>query len=87
VINVSSWEREMAGLMEQAATEAPYKIFKQGDQYVVKNNTGLVKARFKTRAQALQYQRALYSNVPGAAKKAAKTHWTGTAPMPKKAAK
>ena len=77
----------MALLMEQAATEAPYKIFKVGSQYVVKNNTGLVKARFKTRAEALKYQRALYVNVPGAAKKADKTHWTGKAPMPKKAAK
>ena len=69
---------------ETAANLSPYKIFKVGSEYVVKNNAGMVKARFKTRAQALQYQRALYVSVPGAAKKADKTHWTGKAPMPKK---
>jgi hypothetical protein len=81
-----TWQHEMDQLIAQevAANESPYKIFRVGSQYVVKNNAGMVKAKFKTRAQALKYQRALYVNVPGAAKKADKTHWTGTAPMPKK---
>jgi hypothetical protein len=82
-MDVDTWEREMAGLLREEASLAPYKIFKDGDEYVVKNNAGIVKARFKSRAQALQYQRALYVSVPGAAKKADKTHWTGKAPKPK----
>jgi hypothetical protein len=73
----------MAALLtvaRETAGEAPYKIFKiKDDQWVVKNNTGAVKARFKTRAAALKYQRALYKNVPGAAKKADKTKWSGKA--------
>jgi hypothetical protein len=85
-MNSEAWEQEMAQLVaeETAANLAPYKIFREGSQYVVKNNAGMVKARFKTRAQALQYQRALYVSVPGAAKKADRTHWTGTKPVPKK---
>jgi hypothetical protein len=78
------WERLMAAVVLQAGSESPYKIFRQGSQYVVKNNAGIVKARFNTRAEALQYQRALYVNVPGAAKKAASTKWTGKATPPGK---
>jgi hypothetical protein len=79
-MNVAAWEYAMAQVMEAAKTPpslAPYKIFKVGDEYVVKNNKGEVKARFKTRAEALKYQRALYVNVPGAPGKAAKKPWSG----------
>jgi U3 small nucleolar ribonucleoprotein component len=64
---------------------APYKILKRGDQFVVVNNAGQTKATFKDRAKALDYMRALYSQVPGAAKKADKTPWTGKAKPPVKA--
>ena len=76
----------MADLMvrEVDLNLAPYKILRRGDSYVVVNNAGMVKATFKTRAQALKYQRALYVNVPGAPKKADKTKWTGKEPKPKK---
>jgi len=78
-----SWERMMAALVEMAANAAPYKIQRRGSQFVVVNNAGMVKATFKTRAEALAYQRALYRNVPGAARRADKTKWTGDAPKPK----
>jgi hypothetical protein len=41
-VDVATWEAEMADLIQEEAMEAPYKIFKQGDQYVVKNNAGMV---------------------------------------------
>lgn len=85
-MEILDWEREMANLIREVDSEAPYKIFKVGSQFVVKNNAGMTKAKFKTHAEARQYQKALYVNVPGAPGKAKKTHWTGTAPMPKKAA-
>lgn len=91
----SEWEDLMARLVAQAdiegippsyaANEAPYKIFKSGDGFVVKNNAGMTKARFKDRASALKYLRALYANVPGASRKADRTKWSGKAPAPKKA--
>jgi hypothetical protein len=58
---------------------APYKIQRRGNKYVVVNNAGLTKATFTTRAEALAYQRALYVNVPGAAKRADETKFTGKA--------
>jgi hypothetical protein len=94
-LDAPTWERMMAALTEQAepepepvydASEAPYKIFRQGAQWVVKNNANMVKAKFGTRQAALKYLRALYANVPGAAKKADQTKWSGKAPKPKKAA-
>lgn len=77
--SVESWRATMDRVIHEIASDAPYKIFKQGDRYVVKNNTGAVKASFPTRDAALKYLRALYVNVPGAARKAAKTSYTGTA--------
>lgn len=71
---------------QQAANEAPYKIQKRGDKFVVVNNAGMTKSTFKSNDDALKYLRALYANVPGAAKKADKTPWTGKAPKPTKAA-
>jgi hypothetical protein len=61
-----------------APTKAPYKIRKRGSKYVVVNNGNEVKASFADRDKAINYLRALYANVPGAAKRAAKTKWTGT---------
>lgn len=68
------------------ANEAPYKIKRAGGKFTVVNNAGVTKATFPTHAKALDYLRALYANVPGAAKKADKTPWTGKAPKPAKAA-
>jgi hypothetical protein len=81
--SAQEWERLMGALVERAASLAPYKIFRQGGKFVVKNNAGQVKATFETRAEALKYLRALYANVPGAPRKADRTKWTGTAPVPK----
>jgi hypothetical protein len=82
------WERMMAAVLEteqaeQAAQHAPYKILRRAGKYVVVNNIGETKATFATRAEALKYQRALYVSVPGAAKRAARVHWTGKEPKPK----
>jgi hypothetical protein len=74
----------MTAVVATAANLAPYKILRRAGKFVVVNNAGMVKATFNTRAEALDYQRALYVSVPGAAKKAARTKWTGTAPVPKK---
>ncbi len=70
--------------MEQAkaapsGANAPYKIKKRGDKFVVVNNTGETKASFDSRDKALAYQRALYVNVRGATKRAAKTKFSGKA--------
>lgn len=77
----AQWEQLMCWVKEEAAKPppnmAPYKIQKRGDEFVVVNNAGEVKARFKTRAQALKYQRALYTNVPGAPGKSEKKPWSG----------
>lgn len=62
-----------------AGANAPYKVQKRGPKFVVVNNTGAVKASFKTREAALSYLRALYSNVKGAPKRAAKVKFTGKA--------
>jgi hypothetical protein len=78
-MEAAAWEQEMTDVMEQAAMNAPYKILKRGAKYAVVNNVGETKATFKTRAEALKYQRALYVSVPGAAKRAARVHWTGKA--------
>jgi hypothetical protein len=78
-MEAAAWEQEMTDVMEQAAMHAPYKIVKRGASYAVVNNIGETKATFKTRALALNYQRALYVSVPGAAKRAARVHWTGKA--------
>jgi hypothetical protein len=61
-----------------AATMAPYKIFKVGGKFVVKNNAGDVKSTFTDRDKAVQYLRALYVNVKGAPKAAARKKFTGT---------
>jgi hypothetical protein len=58
-------------------SKAPYKIFKRGGKYVVVNNGNEVKAAFADRDKAIAYLRALYANVPNAAKRAAKNKWTG----------
>jgi hypothetical protein len=58
---------------------APYKIFKSGSKFVVKNNAGQTKASFDSRAQALAYQRALYANVKGSSSHAERTKYTGGA--------
>jgi hypothetical protein len=82
-----TWEAEIAAVIDQHREEAlnasPYKIFREDDIYVVKNNAGMVKARFATRQRALKYLRALYANVKGAPKKADKVKWTGKDPKPK----
>jgi hypothetical protein len=88
-IVAADWQQEMALLLSVAEREidaqtpsganAPYKIVKHGSGFAVVNNMGAVKATFKTREQALAYQRALYVNVPGAAKRAAKVKFSGTA--------
>lgn len=62
---------------------APYKIFQEKTKWVVRNNAGQTKATFDKHSEALSYLRALYANVPGAAKKADKTPWTGKAKAPK----
>lgn len=80
-MKASSWESIMDGI-EQAIL-SPYKIFKVGKKFVVKNNAGMTKATFDDRASALKYLRALYVNVKGAPKAADKTKWTGKAPKPK----
>lgn len=75
-----AWEIEMEYVMEAAKDPpnlAPYKIIQKGDKFAVVNNKGETKATFKTRAEALKYQRALYTNVPGAPGKAAKKPWSG----------
>lgn len=95
--DVVQWEAEMGLLLSVAEREldaqappganAPYKIVKSGDGFAVRNNTGETKATFPTRAKALAYLRALYANVPGAAKRADKVPFTGKArtriPKPK----
>jgi hypothetical protein len=62
---------------KKGVVHAPYKIVKRGKKWTVVNNIGETKATFKTRTAALAYQQALYKNVPGAAKMAATTPWTG----------
>lgn len=66
-----------------SGANAPYKIFKVtvGDKtkFAVKNNIGETKATFDTKAKALDYLRALYASVPGAAKRANKVKYTGKA--------
>jgi hypothetical protein len=57
---------------------APYKIFKVGGKFVVKNNAGDVKSTFSDRDKAVQYLRALYANVKGAPKAAARKKFTGS---------
>lgn len=69
--------------MPPATNLAPYKIQKRGGKFVVVNNAGETKASFDDREKALAYQRALYVNVKGAAKKADRTKWTGKAKPPK----
>lgn len=76
--------RIWAALLTQwAATpsgaNAPYKIVKKGGKFAVVNNTGDTKASFDDRDKALAYLRALYTNVPGAAKRADKVKFTGKA--------
>jgi 2'-5' RNA ligase len=71
---------------------APYKIVKKADKWTVQNNIGEVKATYDGDdagyQKALAYQRALYVSVPGAAKRADKVTFTGSArrrgPAPKK---
>lgn len=58
---------------------APYKIVEKDGKFQVVNNLGVVKATFADKAKARDYQKALYANVPGAAKVADKKPWTGTA--------
>jgi hypothetical protein len=76
----NAWEIEMQYVVEAAKNPpnlAPYKIVQKGDKFAVVNNKGETKATFKTRAEALKYQRALYVNVPGAPGKAEKKPWSG----------
>jgi hypothetical protein len=73
----------IAAAQNEIDSLAPYKIFKQGSGFVVKNNAGQVKARFNDRASALKYLRALYVSVPGAPGKADRTKWTGKEKAPK----
>ena len=75
------WELAMQTVVEAAKNPpnlAPYKIKPVPGGFAVVNNKGEVKAKFKTRAEALKYQRALYTNVPGAPGKAEKKKWSGT---------
>jgi len=62
---------------------APYKIEKRGNKWAVVNNAGETKATFDDREKALAYQRALYVNVKGAAKKADRVKFTGKEKPPK----
>lgn len=79
--DVASWELAMDKVVMMAkkpTSMAPYKIFKVSDKkFVVKNNAGEVKATFDSRDKALNYLRALYKNVPGAAKSADKKDFSG----------
>lgn len=70
-----------------SGANAPYEIVKAGRKWTVVNNAGEKKATFSTKKAAQAYQRALYTNVPGAARRAAKVKWTGKAKnrMPKTA--
>lgn len=80
-MDAAEWEWAMATVVSAAKAPpnlAPYKIKQVGGGYAVVNNKGEVKAKFKTRAEALKYQRALYKNVPGAPDKAEKKKWSGT---------
>lgn len=83
-IQSAALEAMLDGL-ESAAMHAPYKIMKRGNKWVVINNIGETKATFKSHKSALAYQRALYRNVPGAAKYAEDHKWTGKAPKRVKA--
>lgn len=74
----------MALVLERADNLAPYKIFKEGGKFVVKNNSGEVKARFDKRPDAVKYLRALYVNVPGAPDQADKKKWSGKQKRPAK---
>ena len=80
----AGWEGLMASLEDQALevlaadkNMAPYKIFKEGGKFVVKNNAGMVKARFDKRPDAVKYLRALYANVKGAPDAADRKKWSG----------
>lgn len=86
--SVREWEADMAFLTAQHEREtakapsganAPYKIVKRGSSFAVVNNTGETKATFEDRQKALKYLRALYVNVPGAAKRAKKVGFSGKA--------
>lgn len=78
--SVQIWEQKMSYVVEAAKNPpnlAPYKIQKRGNKFVVVNNKNEVKATFDSRDKALAYQRALYTNVPGAPGKAEKKKWSG----------
>jgi hypothetical protein len=62
-----------------SGANAPYKIVKRGTKYAVVNNIGETKSTFDSEDDARQYQKALYANVSGAAKRADKVEWTGKA--------
>ncbi|NUS01932.1 MAG: hypothetical protein HOV97_05135 [Nonomuraea sp.] len=62
-----------------AGANAPYKIVPVGKKFAVKNNAGETKATFDDKGKAVDYLAALYANVKGAAKRAAKVPFTGTA--------
>jgi len=62
-----------------SGANAPYKIVPAGKKFVVKNNAGETKATFDSRPAAVDYLNALYANVKGAAKRAAKVPFTGKA--------
>jgi hypothetical protein len=74
-----------------SGANSPYKVVKVGKKFTVVNNAGETKATFKTKAAALDYQAALYANVPGAARRASKVPFTGKAknrnPVKRKAPK
>lgn len=79
-----------SGMATKTSTnEAPYKIAKRDGKICVVNNANMIKATFtdaKTdagnRAAALDYMRALYANVPGAAAAAGRKKWTGKQKAP-----
>lgn len=67
-------------------TNAPYKMVTRAGKHYVVNNSGQTKGGpYDDPKDADKLLKALYANVPGAAAKAAKTKWTGSAPIQKAA--
>lgn len=86
-MDVAQWQRAIEVVTEvELSSLAPYKIVRRNGKWAVVNNANMTKATFDTHAEARKYQKALYANVKGAAKKADKTPWTGKEPKPKDAA-
>lgn len=81
-IEVEFVDDDEAAKKMPTGANAPYEIVAVGkNKFQVVNNAGEIKATFKSKKAARAYQAALYANVPGAAKRAAKVKWTGSAKL------